>query len=212
MARALSAGNEGFAAGHIQPLRQLGIQQGLLAAFQVDVGHPGVQVELAHGVADDFAGFAHRQVVLLVFSAPLPVAVHLALPAAVDQGLRQVEIFFIPGDPVQLDQGRFDLGMPGVAVAFARAKDIVDVVGKALGHAQQAGPAGYPKMGHCGLDQVPGAVHFMVAGQVGPALVGFEYLVVGVQVAVRHLCRRHQRDDFIDQCFQRGVGPVGEIQ
>src|SRR5699024_4479177 len=90
-----------------------------------------------------------------------------------------------PGLAEQLHQCHLDLGVTGGAVAAMGPEGVGDEVGEAGGDLQQAGVPGAAVLGQGRLDQVTGAVQLVVVGEVRPAPLPAQLLVVdGVQVPV----------------------------
>ena len=179
--------------------------QAVVVVLGGDVGHAGIEVHGAHGVADDLALLAHRLVRLAVFVGLLDEVGRVAavadrflgevvrlLAALVDEELGEVEIALLAGDAGELDQRQFDLLVAAVAaeLAFAGAEDRVDVVGIAAHDVEQLALAGGLEVGDRRLDQVAGAVELVVVAQVGPAAAGLDALEPGVEIAVLVLQRR----------------------
>ena len=184
------------------------------------VGHGGVEVHSPDGMAGDLALLAHRSMGLVILIAPevevfgvlaprprFFVKVVRLTPALVHEVLGQSQVFVVPGRCGQLDQGQLDLLMAAVAafLAFFRPEDRADVVRVAAHDVQQARLTGRLIMRDGGLDQMPGAVKFVVVPQVGPAPLGRDRREVGVQIPVRLLRPLQHSDDFIQQGVYLGV-------
>ncbi len=207
--RADAAGDVHLLGGEVVPEDFEGGRQGVVIVLGGDVGHAGIEVHGADGVADDAGLFADGQVGLIVLVALLDEGCGIAavadrffgevvglLAALVDEELREIEVTAFARDAGQLDEGELDFLVAAVAaaLAFAGAEDGVDVVGIAAHDVEELALSGGLEIGDGALDQVAGAIELVVIAEVGPAAAGLDALEPGVEVAVvvlhlRRTCR-----------------------
>jgi hypothetical protein len=80
------------------------------------------------------------------------------------------------------------------------------VVGIAAHDVEQLALAGGLEIGDRALDQVAGAIEFVMVAQVGPATAGLDALEPGIQIAVLVLHLLVHVDDRIDARLELRVG------
>jgi hypothetical protein len=199
MARPVRAGYVGLLRDGAlpQPLHRL--QQRRVAGLEVDVGHAGRQVELAHGVPDRLCGLPHGQVVLQV-ARPEAARPQQTVSTPLDHARREREVAVIAGMPVQLDERRLDLGMPVEPRLTPVGAEALDhQIGKPAGHVEEVVAAHPARDGDGALDQVTEAVELMALHEIQPPALGLHALDPGVQVAVGVLDVTEQRHGLIDE-------------
>ncbi len=78
----------------------------------------------------------------------------------IDEICRQIEVLFILGHAIQLDQGQFDFLMSGIAgfLIVTRAKCIADMVDILFHHVQKPPPARCLKIGNRPFQHVSGII------------------------------------------------------
>jgi hypothetical protein len=96
-----AAGDVELAREHVLPERVAGLEDRLVAGDGGDVGHAGVHVDRAHGVADRLVLLEHLHVRLVVLEpARIPARRRVlrirARAALVEQELREVEVPRLP--------------------------------------------------------------------------------------------------------------------
>ncbi len=132
-----SGGHIHLGVHHVGPQRLAGFLQRRVVELGGEVGHRGVQVHGAHGMADDLALLAYRDVRLGVLVIALYVALRLPallltflaldveivrLPAAlVDEVGGEVEMLLLAGQVVELDESEFDFLVTVIAALLSRA-------------------------------------------------------------------------------------------
>ena len=143
----------------------LGVRR--VAGHRGDVGHAGVEVAGAHGVADGLALVHDRQMVLRV----LAVKVVPVRPAAgVEEELGEREVLVVAGGAGELDEADLDLLVAGRVLQLVGAEDVVHQVGVLDRRVEQGAVAGRLPVGDGGLVEVAGIVKFVLMGDVGPAV------------------------------------------
>jgi hypothetical protein len=93
----------------------------------------------------------------------------------------------------------------GGVVPLAGAEGGVEVVGELDRDVEERALAGGPVVGDGGLDEVAGAVHLVLDGHIGPALVEAGEREVAVEVPIGALGRGDGGDEFVDGAFEGGV-------
>ena len=188
--------------------------------------HAGHQVDKTHRVADGGLLLGKRLVRLaisFVFHHPgravgIPVGGFTALfvliiiemrlfTALFDKVVHQRHVTWFLSHFVQAHQRQFNLWMSRVAVnlLLTGAEDLMDMVGQATYHLQQAALAGGLEEGHARFNHMPGAVKLMAFGQIGPALSWRLRREVGIEIAIFTLGRGNQLDNLIGGTFQLGI-------
>ena len=117
----------------------------------------------------------------------------------------EIELPFVAGDAVELDQSKFDLRVPGDDRLLGRGTVVrnQEVVHEADAGIQQSAVAGAAVIGNRGLQHVPETVEFVAGGlglrrhAIGDAIV----LVISVDVAAGLL----HGDDLVDHLIGRGA-------
>jgi hypothetical protein len=169
-----------------------------------EVRRPGGEIERAHRVPLDRRRLPHRHTVREVARARILRG--RGVPAALEEGAREVQGVGSAGLAMQLDQGHLDLGMTRDAVVPAGAEHPVEVVQDPQRHLQQRVIAGAAGLGDGGLHEVAVAVQLVVPGEVGvPLLAGVAQLVDAVEVSVLLLRRGDGRGDVLHEAPQLGV-------
>jgi hypothetical protein len=82
-------------------------------------------------------GGAERLVILAIAGPVMDVA-EQTVPAHIDEIRCQVEVGAIASCPVQLDESHLDLRVTGNALHPPRSEDLMQVVGEAPGHGEEA--------------------------------------------------------------------------
>ena len=141
-------------------------------------------------------GPADRHVVLEVGAAERhPVLAQGAVPSAVEEDPRLLDVALLPQRPAQLHQAHLDLRMPAQARRRVGTERGAHVVGGPPGDVHQLVRARGPQPGHRGLQQVPRAVQLVPRLQVAvPGLLS-HVPVTGVQIAVGVLGAAHARGE-----------------
>ncbi len=178
MLRTQPAGDEEFAACHIVPLAHQRVQDRLFTRLHIDVGQPGSQIKLAHGVAFHRRCLAHRDVILIVGAAAEAVVLQNPLPAHVHKIDGQIEVATFAGLAEEFNQRHLDFGVAWRARPLAGAEDRIDVVGEADRHIQQPPVACGAVIGHRRLEEMAGAVEFVAVIEVGPTPIRLHHIPV----------------------------------
>ncbi len=198
-----------------------------VASLEREVGHAGIKVHGAHGVADDLVLLAHRAVRLAVFVVRIDVALleqaaafalglldveimRRVLAALIDEVGGEVEVLLVAGEPVELHQRQLDLGVPAIALALTgvRPEGAADELDVTLHDVEPAPAAGGLEIGDRAFEHVAGVVELVVVAQVGPAVLGLAVEIPAVEVAVGGLGRLEIVDDGLDAGFDRGVAAM----
>ncbi len=167
------------------------------------VGHAGVHVGGADGVADRLGLLGHGDMVLGVQAIEPGLAVGSAIAQAaplIQEELGGVEVLAVAGDAVEPAQGDFDLLVSRRIGPLARAEEVADVVGALGGDVQEGLIAGHLIMGDRRFEHVPDAILLVHVFLVDPAVLGLPLgqRVEGVQVPVRPLGRGHDGDQLVE--------------
>ena len=190
------------------------------------ISHRGVKIHRAHGMTDHFGLLAHWLVRLAVFmrllqeggriipsSAGFIIKVMRWLFAAlVDEIDCQIEMFFIFGQMIKLNQRQFDFLMPTIArlLVGAGPEDIGNVIDITLHDIKPASATSRQKIGNSTFQHVPGVIEFMIITQIGPALVKLAADVPEVQVSIRQLRLLKLINNGFNLAFDFGIAPMGQ--
>jgi hypothetical protein len=154
-------------------------------------------------VAAQHRRLADRHVVLEVRPPELDVRQHV-VPASLDEQARLLEVSSVPGHAVQLDKGRFDLGVTADGLDALLPEHVAHEIRGARRDGKQtivsARTGALPSRG--GLEQVPEAVQLVAPGEVCPALLLPGPAEPGAEVAIGLLRCGHTVDDGTKQGFQ----------
>jgi hypothetical protein len=207
-----TAGDVELALDHVLPLSRQCLQQQGLTRLEVEVGGAGGEVECADGVALDRGRLTHRHAILERGRAVVAVLPDPAAAPLVEEERGQVEMAPLAGLAVQLDQRHLDLRMAVGGGAPVWPEHGVDAVDEPPGDTEQPVVAGGAPVGDRRLDQVPGAVELVAVGEVGPAPARLRDRVVGVDIAVVALGRRHQLDQRLAARAQLVARRAGDFE
>ncbi len=196
LAAADAAGDIVLLVDHVVPQRRDRALVVDIAGFRGDIGHAGIEVGGAHGVADGFVLLDRRQVALVVF---------LAAPARIEQeaGQRDIAVaapntlrifaLFVVDEAAETDQRLLHL-LVAVEPFLLAGPDIGDpAIGQLLGGViqPQIAAVGQGVVVDRRFDEIAGGVAFVVAALFGrPAMRPGGAIgqgIGGLQVAVRLL-------------------------
>jgi len=203
VARTLPTRDVGAPGDRPVPLAPQRIEQCGVPELDGDVRRPGRQVVRPYRVATQHLGVPDRHVVLVVGPPPLLVG-QGAVPPAVDEQPRLVEVAGVAGQPAEFGQSDLDLGVAAHRLDPALAEHLADQVRRAHRHPEQAvvGVRVGAAPGDRSLEEVPQAVQLVAPGQVRPARHLAGPPEVGVEVAVRLLGGRDPGDEVAERRLQ----------
>ena len=182
-----SPGDVHVSQDNIIPKAVQGIPVALVVGVGGDIGHAAVEIHGAHGVAGDLAHLPDWHIILVIDRRPgtvneFPVSA-VAMASLIEEPLREIKVFLLPGGLVELHEGELDLLVAGNPMALVRTENRHHVVGHPDADIQKLTFPGDVVIRHSSLYHVAGAVHLMLV-HVVPALVQAGQGVEGVDVTV----------------------------
>ena len=142
---------------------------------------------------------------VLPVPATEPAVTEQPVPAQLEHPRGQPQVARFTCGPAKFDERHLDAGMPVDPVPSSRPELAGDVVHRTLGDVEQT------VVGECavpcdrGLNQVTDAVELVPPGKVGVRLAAAHHLDEAVDIAVRSLGGRDDRDGLVRRRPQRLV-------
>ena len=198
------------ATGHIRlalkrtrPKRVRRHAKSLVTGLHRDVRKGASEVRETNRMADGFGLFPDREVILMVGRSSHNrwlLATHL------QQEHRFVEITAVAGLPEELDHREFDFLVAVGASSRSRTERRADVVGQPDADIQQGSPSSGSMVRDGSLDQVAGAIHLVLVGEISPTVRRKVEHEIRVEVAIGLLGTRNGRDHRFQPVLKFGVG------
>ena len=121
----------------------------------------------------------------------------------VDEIFGQIEIALFSGGTIKFDQRELDLLVAGIAARLPRSapEGGGDQIGITAHRVEEFTLPRRVEVRHGGLDQMPGAVKFVVAVKRLPAVLGFDVGEVRVEITVGLLGADYEVDQLVEELF-----------